>query len=63
MDNLFKKGREQNWIKFFENDRIMMTQALVMCKTGVVKVDLPKKDYTNEPLWQKITNEQKNRLG
>ena len=59
MDNLFKKGREQNWIKFFENDRIMMTQALVMCKTGVVKVDLPKKDYTNEPLWQKITNEQK----
>ena len=59
MDNLFKAGREQNWITFFENDRVMMTQALVMCKTGVVKVELPKQDCTKEPLWQKITNEQK----
>ena len=60
MDNLFKPGREKNWIKFFEDDRIKMTQALVMCKTGVVKVELPKLDCTGEALWQKITKEQSN---
>ena len=60
MDNLFREGREKNWEKFFENDRVLMTMALVACKTGIVKVDLPKQDCTGEELWQKITKEQSN---
>ena len=59
MDNLFKPHRKENWIKFFENDRVMMSQALVMCETGVVKAkDYPNPNCTSEDLWQKITGEQ-----
>lgn len=62
MDNLFNENRKKNWIKFFENDRVMLTEALVMCETGIVKPKgYPNPDCTNEPLWQKITGEQNGR--
>lgn len=56
MDNLFKEGREKNWIWFFENDPVMMAQALALCKTGVVKVNdtMPQLDYSDHWLWKRI---------
>ena len=62
MDNLFKPGREENWRVFFSNDKVMQTQALVMCKTGIVKVDHRdvQKDCTGEELWQRLSQSDKN---
>ena len=59
MENLFQEKYKKNWIKFFEEDRVMMAQALALCETGVVKPKgMPPADYTNHSLWKKITEEQ-----
>lgn len=61
MDNLFQQKYVKNWQRFFQNDPELMTHALLVCKTGIVKLDhnLVQKDCTGEELWQRITNEQK----
>ena len=59
MENLFQEKYKKNWIKFFEEDRVMMAQALALCETGVVKpTGIPPAGYTDHPLWKKITEEQ-----